>query len=49
MTTPPRPADTSASPSPHEGRVMTASGGRRFLVRDGRRYWIDNPPPDCSP
>jgi hypothetical protein len=30
-------------PSP---RLKTAVGGRRFLVIDGRRVWLDTPPED---
>lgn len=35
-------------PSSNEGLILTATGagGRRFLVRNGRRVWIDPPPPD---
>jgi hypothetical protein len=44
---PPRP-QPPAPPSPNEGLVLTTprSGGRRFLIRDGRRCWIDSPPID---
>lgn len=27
-------------------RLKTAAGGRRFLIIDGRRVWLDHPPED---
>jgi hypothetical protein len=40
------PDSRKAPPSPNEGRVLTARGigGRRFLIINGVRQWIDTPP-----
>lgn len=35
-------AVTTAYP---EGATILTSEGRRFLLKDGRRIWMDNPPP----
>jgi hypothetical protein len=35
-------------PSENEGRIMTAEG-RRYLVQNGRRLWIDSPPKGWNP
>ena len=38
----------NSPPSENEGRILTAEG-RRYLVRDGRRLWLDPPPPNWTP
>jgi hypothetical protein len=34
--------------SENEGKLVMASG-RRFLVKDGRRIWLDQPPAKILP